>query len=99
MKQYSIITVLIILIGFIVSCTSSSKDQIKLLSSNTLSGTWKLRGITGGMVIPDPDNYKPGNGNIWRFADTHFERILHDSVYNSGSYTVADTGIDMNTGR
>jgi hypothetical protein len=98
MKRYCIIAVLIILIGAI-SCTSSSKDQPKLVISNTLPGTWELRGITGGMAIPDPNNYKPGNGNIWRFTNAHFERILHDSVYNSGSYTVADTGVDMNTGR
>ena len=99
MKRYCIIAVLIMLTGAIVSCTSSSKDQPKLLSSNSLSGTWELRDITGGMIIPDPNNYKHGNGNIWRFTGVHFERILHDSVYDSGTYTVADTGVDRNTRR
>jgi hypothetical protein len=99
MKRYCIIAVLIILIGAIVSCTSSINDRPMLLSSNALPGTWELRGITGGMTIPDPNNYKPGNGNIWRFTGAHFERTLHDSVYNSGSYSVTDTGVDMNTGR
>jgi hypothetical protein len=99
MKRYCVIAALIILTGTIVSCTSSSKDHPRLQISKALQGTWELRGITGGMAIPEPNNYKPGNGNTWRFAGTHFERMLHDSVYDSGSYTIADTGVDMNTGR
>ena len=99
MKRYSIIVVLVTLIGVTLSCTSSIEDKPKLLNSNILAGAWELRGTTGGMIVPDPNNFKPGNGNIWKFTDTSFERIIHDSVYNSGSYTVADTGIDMNTGR
>ena len=97
MKRYCLIIVLIILIGSILSCTHS-KEQTHLLS-NTLSGMWELRGTTGGMRIPGPNDYKPGNGNIWKFTDTHFERILNDSTYNSGNYTIANTGVDMNTGR
>src|SRR5947209_12260405 len=99
MKQYCIIAVLVALIGFTISCTGSIEGKPKLLNSNILPGTWELRGITGGMKIPDPNNFKPGNGNTWKFTDTYFERMLHDSVYNSGSYSVADTGLDMNTGR
>ena len=97
MKRYCLITVLIILIGSILSCTHP-KEQTHL-SIDSLPGVWELRGATGGMRVPDPNDYKPGNGNIWKFTDNHFERILHDSVYNSGSYTVANTGEDMNTGR
>lgn len=99
MNRYFIITVLIVLTGAAASCSNSSKDQPKLLSGSALNGTWELRGITGGLAIPDPNNYKPGNGNIWKFVGTHFEHVLHDSVYNSGSYTVGNDGVDMNTGR
>lgn len=99
MKRYCVTAILIMVMGCAISCTSSSKEHTKILNASTLPGTWELRSTTGGMAVPDPNNYKPGNGNIWKFTDTHFERILRDSVYNSGSYTVANTGVDMNTGR
>ena len=100
MKRYCLIAVLILLAYSVISCTSESKEVTPLkVNSNVLSGTWEMRGLTGGMVPYNPNSYKPGNGNIWKFTADHFERIYNDSVYDSGSYRVTNTGVDLNTNR
>lgn len=92
--------VVILLTACFAGCTSSNKEITQQkLKTNILPGVWELRGVTGGMKLYNPDDYKPGNGDLWRFTDTYFARVYHDSLFNSGSYTVTNTGVDMNTNR
>ncbi len=100
MQQYRLMVIIIVMAGAIISCTRNSSETASLqLDGSTLPGVWELRGSSGGMLPYNPDNYKPGNGDIWKFTGDHFERIYRDSVYNSGSYTVANNGVDLNTNR
>lgn len=102
MNRYFFMAVIIVWAACFAGCSRSNKEveiiQPKL-KTNILPGVWELRSVTGGLKPYNPDDYKPGNGDIWRFTDTYFARIYHDSLYNSGSYTITPTGVDMNTNR
>ncbi len=85
---------------FITSCSSNSKDlQSPSVNSKVLAGVWEYRFVEGGLFLPDPSAYQPGNGRLWAFTDSLFQNIYHDSVYYSGTYSVSHDGTDPNTGR
>jgi hypothetical protein len=82
-----------------ISC-NKDRQSPEQTYSNTLPGVWELRAVHGGMVPYNPNNFKPGNGNLWAFSKTGFARLLNDSVYKNGTYAVSSgTGTDLNTGR
>lgn len=91
---------------FILLCTafftSCKKDNQLILQPNgkVLQGLWELRAVAGGMLVYDPNDYRPGNGSLWAFTQTTFERIYKDSVYRSGTYSISrGTGTNLNTGQ
>ena len=98
MKSLYIYLVLICTVVF-VSCNKTAPTAERM-NAKKLPGSWELRGVLGGMLAYDPTDYSPGNGNLWTFTETDFVRILKDSVYRSGTYSVSlGTGTDWNTGR
>jgi hypothetical protein len=91
---------------FVLVCatalSSCSKDSQSLgyVNWKLLSGVWELRASSGGMIQYNADNFKPGNGNLWAFKQTSFARIIKDSIYAKGVYSISlSTGTDLNTGR
>ena len=90
-----------ILLCTVAFCSCSKHTQpVEQVNAKVLPGVWELRAVSGGMVIYDPNNYKPGNGSLWTFTQTDFSRIYKDSVYRSGTYSISrGTGTDLNTGR
>ena len=81
------------------ACFSSCNKDIQS-PQQVLQGVWELRAGAGGNVANDPTDYRPGNGSLWAFKQTTFERIYKDSVYRGGTYSISrGTGTDLNTGR
>jgi hypothetical protein len=69
-------------------------------NGKVLLGAWELRGVSGGDLPYNANNYNPGNSILWKFTENEFARIYKDSVYRSGTYTISlGTGTDLNTGR
>jgi hypothetical protein len=93
---------LFIILLFNAILISCNKDMPSPTQTNgkVLQGVWELRAMNGGMLVYDPNHFKPGNGNLWAFGLTTFERIYKDSVYRRGTYSISrGTGSDLNTGR
>ncbi|PTX19574.1 hypothetical protein C8N40_104306 [Pontibacter mucosus] len=71
--------------------TGCEKDNADLLETsqteNSLVGTWELRTVSGGWT--GTTEYKPGNGNIYRFTKDTYERITDGTKY-SGKYLLKD---------
>ena len=87
---------------FCVAITSCQKQKNlpDSLNRKILSGVWELRAASGGQTVSNPDDFRPGNGSLWKFTETEFATMFKDSVYRSGSYSISTgTGIDLNTGR
>jgi len=85
--------------AFFTSCEKDSK-ALQQPNGKVLQGIWELRAVAGGMLPNDPNNYRPGNGSLWAFKQTTFERIYKDSVYRSGTYSISlGTGTNLNTGQ
>lgn len=85
--------------GVFGSC-NKQKQLTQQANGKVLPGEWELRAVSGGQIPYDPNNYKPGNGSLWKFTQTEFESIYKDSVYRSGTYTInVGAGTDLNTGR
>ncbi len=87
---------------WIVTLNACKKDtqSLQQVNGKGLFGVWELRAVSGGMVPFNADNYRTGNGSLWRFTQTDFSRIYKDSIYRSGTYSVSvGTGTDLNTGR
>lgn len=80
------------------SCTKEN-EPIRV-NSRDLEGIWELRLSSGGLMPGNPDGFKPGNGNQWRFSRTEYARFFADTLYHKGTYTISNgTGTDPNNGR
>ena len=76
-------------------CSCTDKEvQAPQVNSNSLPGAWEIRGLWGALIDVDPNSFKPGNGNIWSFSGSLFSQRDKDSVYNSGVYSVSNTGFN-----
>ena len=85
---------------FITSCSKSGKEaEVPQVNSKVLPGVWEYRSGFVQIANADPSIFAPGNGNLWEFSGNRFERIYKDSVYESGTYSTAHTGTDLNTNR
>lgn len=97
--KFSYLCFILLWAGAFISCNkhvqSPEQDNGKVLP-----GVWELRAVSGGQVPYDPNKTKPGNGSLWIFTQSEFQRIYKDSVYGSGTYSISQgTGTDLNTGR
>lgn len=76
------------LLFLLTSCEKNDADFPETTETeNSLVGTWELRIVTngwGGAI-----EYKPGNGNIYRFTKDTYERITDGTIY-SGKYILKD---------
>lgn len=91
----SYLAFILLFTAFFTSCNKDSQSNGKVLQ-----GVWELRAGAGGMLANNPTDYRPGNGSLWAFKQTTFERIYKDSVYRSGTYSISrGTGTNLNTGR
>lgn len=90
---------IVLCITFFGSC---DKDSLATQKPNgkVLAGVWELRAISGGPLVYNPNDYRPGNGSLWIFTETTFEQFYKDSLRRKGAYAVSrGAGIDLNTGR
>jgi len=98
MKNHCVVATALCIILF-GSCDKDNKPTQKP-NGKVLPGVWELRAISGGMAVYNPNDYRRGNGSLWKFTETTFEQIYKDSMLRSGEYTVSrGTGTDLNTGR
>jgi hypothetical protein len=82
-----------------ISCNKDNQSS-EQINGKTLPGVWELRALSGGQAPYDPNDYKPGNGSLWTFTQTEFERIYKYSVHRSGTYSISrGAGTDLNSGR
>ena len=90
--------IIFLCLASLISCSKKSSAPPQI-NGKVMPGIWELRASLGGMAPYDPNNYKPGNGNLWGFSKIGFTRIYKDSVYRSGIYSISiGTGTDLNTG-
>lgn len=95
----SFLVFILLYTAFFTSCNKDIQSP-KQTNGKVLAGIWELRVMSGGTVAYVPNDYRPGNGNLWSFTQTTFERIYKDSVYRGGTYSISlGTGTDLNTGR
>jgi len=99
MSKPSYLFFILLCTAFITSCKKDIQSP-QQPNGKVLQGLWELRAVAGGMLVNDPNDFKPGNGSLWAFTQTTFERIYKDSVYRSGTYSISrGTGTNLNTGR
>ena len=77
---------IILLIVLSVTCLQGCKKD-EPLSPKTMNGTWELRTVSGGFAGVT-HNYPPGNGYIYKFTDTTFEKYNSGSITNYGTYEI-----------
>lgn len=51
-------------------------------------GQWELRTLLGSQVPGIGPNFRSGNGSIWKFTNSAFERYDNGQLTSSGTYTL-----------
>lgn len=54
----------------------------------SLVGTWELRASVGGQIAGVPSEVAPGNGNLLKFSEKNYEKIIDGKIVKAGSYTL-----------
>lgn len=97
LRNIILFTVLCFLL-FPVSCTKENAvKENKIHGQQTLPGTWELRSAYGGYSPGFGGDFAAGNGTLWIFTDSNFERISKGNLYDSGRYHIS-SGINPATG-
>jgi hypothetical protein len=78
------ITVLINFLICVLVLGSCRKDAL----TSQLMGSWELRILYGGQVAGSGPNYSPGNGDIWKFTDSAYNRYVNGQLTGSGGYSL-----------
>src|SRR5687767_6233588 len=89
----------ICLVAIVVLSGSCKKDAGKIDTGNTdlIVGTWELRQAQNGM-IPTID-YPSGNGNIFKFSDSGYEKYTNGNLIKSGKYgLIIDSSVETEVG-
>lgn len=69
---------------YLTSCKKNSGAGIK---SDSITGSWELRSTSGGMV-PGSTVYPQGNGNVFKFNDSLYEKYTDGMLVSSGKFTL-----------
>jgi len=81
MKNIFRLTLSMMVLFTIISCE-------KKATGPELDGTWELRHVAGIQVPGVDPNFKPGNGNSFKFDGQNFEKYNDGKKVLSGSFTV-----------
>ena len=91
MKQYILLFSIFLIGAFVLIGCNKAEQKIKGKQDNSGSiiGQWELRVLHGGMVVnPSGPNYPPGNGDMWKFTDSLYERYTNRGLAASGKYSL-----------
>ncbi|HET7897216.1 MAG TPA: hypothetical protein VFL47_06095 [Flavisolibacter sp.] len=82
--------------AFSDGCKKDS-EAITSIKASTLSGTWELRQLQGGMM--PAETYPAGNGNRLTFTGNKYERYRNGSLEKRGTFAlVMDTTVKESVG-
>lgn len=81
MKNIFRLTLSMIVLFTIISCE-------KKAAGPELNGTWELRHVAGIQVAGVDPNFKPGNGNYFKFEGQNFEKYSDGKKVKSGTFAV-----------
>lgn len=68
----------------------------KETSIANLNGTWELRTVVGGQVPSTSPNLAPGNGNLMKFDQQHYEQIVDGKIVENDTYTLTPEKAKVN---
>src|SRR5688572_5239542 len=85
MKYFVVIVCLAGITVFFESCKRSG-GRSDITKFPSIPGTWELKQAQNGM-IPTKD-YAPGNGNIFRFSDSGYEKYTNGNLTKKGQYII-----------
>jgi hypothetical protein len=93
MKNSILLSLLFIAFNLLISCTKDSEPEPTPAPYAgpplSLQNTWELRILNGGYGPPNRNpNYAPGNGIMWKFMDSTYERYNKGVVHQTGKYMV-----------
>ena len=54
----------------------------------SLVGNWELRASVGGQIAGVPSEFAPGNGNVLKFSEKNYEKMVDGKLVKAGSYTL-----------
>ncbi|MES2328712.1 MAG: hypothetical protein V4539_03850 [Bacteroidota bacterium] len=82
----------LVFLNVLISCQKdAAPDPVPTYSAPPLSlqNAWELRNVVGGYGPPNRNpNYAAGNGYIWKFMDSTFERYDKGQLFQTGKYRV-----------
>jgi len=84
MKSRTLLIGLLVYLLVLASCRKNSSASL----TSQLVGQWELRTLYGGQVPGIDLNFIGGNGNIWKFTNSGFERYDNGQSTGSGTYTL-----------
>jgi hypothetical protein len=68
----------------LAGCKKDRPDSLR----SQLEGSWELRTLKGSQIPGIRPDFSPGNGNIWKFTRSDYQKYVNGQLTNSGSYTV-----------
>lgn len=80
----------------LVLITSACSDKNQGVS---LDGTWELRHVIGIQVAGVSPDFKPGNGNIYKFKDQTFEKWSDGARISSGTFKLNKEDLPINNNK
>lgn len=87
-----IVAVLMLLLGSLAACEKVTEPEEEFGETAgpavPLTGVWELAYSSGGNSTPQ--TYAPGNGNLLKFSDTHYEVHTGGALRWRETYTVVD---------
>jgi hypothetical protein len=93
MKFAILLSLLFCSVSCLVSCTKDADPEpVPVPYAGpplTLQNSWEFRSFVGGYRPPNQNpNLPPGNGIIWKFMDSIYERYDKGQLYRTGKYSV-----------
>ncbi|WP_316741040.1 hypothetical protein [Pedobacter antarcticus] len=82
----------LLLVLFTSAC--ANKNQ-----SLYLDGTWELRHVIGIQVAGVSPDFKPGNGNLYKFRDDTYEKWSDGARVSSGTFKLAKEDLPINNNK
>jgi hypothetical protein len=93
MKNSILFSLLFMAVNLMVGCEKDAEpDPAPAAYAGpplSIQNSWELRFLVGGYGLPNRNpNFAAGNGIIWKFMDSTYERYNKGVMYQTGKYTL-----------
>jgi hypothetical protein len=96
MKCFIVTICLGVILQFLVSC-KKDVSTVNVANATSIVGTWELRQAQNGMIPTTA--YAPGNGNLFKFSDSTYEKYTNGNLITNGYYVlIKDTSAEAEVG-